>query len=99
MEEYVFLVICSGLFPFFIIVVETTLVLGLLSPSLITPVLIPLTIVQQENQDKLLEVAVAKAKEAGFVKDGDIVVLTAGMPLGVSGRTNMIRVVEVGKDL
>ncbi|MBR1892943.1 MAG: pyruvate kinase [Lachnospiraceae bacterium] len=60
---------------------------------------IPLTIVQQENQDKLLEVAVAKAKDAGFVKDGDIVVLTAGMPLGVSGRTNMIRVVEVGKDL
>ena len=60
---------------------------------------IPLKIEEQNDQDKLLETAVERAKKAGYVKDGDIVVLTAGMPLGVSGRTNMIRVVEVGKDL
>ena len=29
------------------------------------------------------------------IKKGDKVVITAGVPLGVSGNTNMIRVVEV----
>ena len=29
------------------------------------------------------------------IKKGDKVVVTAGVPLGVSGNTNMIRVVEV----
>ena len=29
------------------------------------------------------------------VKKGDTVVITAGVPLGISGKTNMIRVVEV----
>ena len=29
------------------------------------------------------------------VKKGDIVVITAGIPLGQTGKTNMIRVVEV----
>jgi pyruvate kinase len=39
--------------------------------------------------------AVAEAKNAGYVKEGDIVVITAGVPLGIAGKTNMIRVVEV----
>ena len=29
------------------------------------------------------------------IKKGDTVVLTAGVPLGVAGNTNMLRVVEV----
>ena len=37
-----------------------------------------------------------RRKEAGLVDKGDTVVLTAGVPLGISGNTNMIRVVEVG---
>ena len=36
-----------------------------------------------------------KAEKAGKIKKGDRVVVTAGVPLGVSGNTNMIRVVEV----
>ena len=36
-----------------------------------------------------------EAKKAGYVNSGDIVVITAGLPLGVAGRTNMIRVLEV----
>lgn len=43
----------------------------------------------------LFEEATRAAEKAGYIKKGDIVVLTAGVPLGISGRTNMIRVIEV----
>ena len=55
----------------------------------------PLVISEQPRPDLVFEAAVNKAKEAGIVKSGDRIVLTAGVPLGVSGKTNMIRVVEV----
>lgn len=55
----------------------------------------PLRIEEQETTNALFDKAVATAKEHGLVEKGDTVVLTAGVPLGVSGRTNMIRVVEV----
>lgn len=55
----------------------------------------PLLIEEEENTDKLFEVAVKASLEAGLIQPGDRVVLTAGMPLGVAGNTNMIRVLEV----
>ena len=44
----------------------------------------------------LMDEATAEAKQAGFVKKGEAVVFSAGMPLQVSGTTNLIvvRVVE-----
>ena len=41
----------------------------------------------------------AKAKSAGLVQDGDLVVVTAGVPVGISGTTNMIKVHMVGDSL
>lgn len=55
----------------------------------------PIWIARESSADDLFEEAVRVAEEAGYIKKGDTVVLTAGVPLGVSGRTNMIRVVEV----
>lgn len=55
----------------------------------------PLWIARESTTDDLFDVAVHAAEEAGYIKNGDKAVLTAGVPLGVSGRTNMIRVVEV----
>lgn len=55
----------------------------------------PLWIARESTTDDLFDVAVHAAEEAGYIKKGDKAVLTAGVPLGVSGRTNMIRVVEV----
>ena len=55
----------------------------------------PLLIRQEETSERLFEAAVEASLKAGFIKSGDRVVLTAGVPLGVSGNTNMIRVVEV----
>ena len=55
----------------------------------------PVIIRQEPTADLLFEEAINTAKLAGYVKPGDKVVLTAGIPLGVSGKTNMIRVIEV----
>lgn len=55
----------------------------------------PLSIQKEDTADALFADAVAEAKKAGYVKSGDVVVITAGVPLGVAGKTNMIHVVEV----
>lgn len=55
----------------------------------------PLMLKKENNAEDLFSDAVTEAKKAGYVKTGDTVVITAGVPLGVAGRTNMIRVVEV----
>ena len=39
------------------------------------------------------------AQKAGLIKAGDVVVLTAGLPVGVPGTTNMIKVHLVGSSL
>lgn len=55
----------------------------------------PLLINKEDDTETLFEAAVEASKKAGYIKEGDRVVLTAGVPLKISGRTNMIRVVEV----
>ena len=35
--------------------------------------------------------------EAGYVEEGDLVVITAGIPVGLAGTTNMIKVHTIGK--
>ena len=55
----------------------------------------PLQIGEEENADLLFESAVDASKRAGLIKTGDTVVLAAGLPLGISGNTNTIRVMEV----
>lgn len=54
----------------------------------------PLLLEKSETADELFANAVKKALAAGLVNKGDKVVITAGVPLGIAGMTNMIRVVE-----
>lgn len=56
---------------------------------------VPMLIPQEDNADMLFDAAISAAEKRGFVEKGDMVVLTAGLPLGISGNTNMIRVMEV----
>jgi len=56
----------------------------------------PLLLRKADTEAELFKNAIAEAKKTGNIKTGDLVVVTAGLPLGVSGNTNMIRVVEVG---
>lgn len=55
----------------------------------------PLHIRQEDTADELFREAISSAKNAGLLKAGDKVVLTAGVPLGIPGRTNMIRIEEI----
>lgn len=57
---------------------------------------IPLMIGEETNTDDLFEHAVDAAVKEGIVKDGELVVLTAGVPLGMSGTTNLMKVHVVG---
>jgi pyruvate kinase len=54
---------------------------------------------EQENTDKLFEHAVERASSTGLVKHGEVVVITAGVPIGVSGTTNTLKVHIVGNVL
>jgi pyruvate kinase len=55
----------------------------------------PIVIDEETNTDVLFAKAVAAAKENGIVEDGDLVVITAGVPLGISGMTNMMKVERI----
>ena len=55
----------------------------------------PLNIPQEDREEMLFDAAIDAAKKAGYVEKGDNIVLTAGVPLGVAGNTNMTRVIEV----
>ena len=56
----------------------------------------PVMIEESDTTDALFERAVEAAQKHGYVKQGDITVITAGVPLGVSGTTNMLKVQVVG---
>ncbi len=49
-----------------------------------------------ESSEELLTMAVDEVYESKYVNYGDLVVITAGLPLGVPGTTNMLKVQMVG---
>ncbi len=51
------------------------------------------------NAETMVAHGLAAALEKGIVKDGDSVIITAGVPLGIAGRTNMVQVLTVGESL
>lgn len=55
----------------------------------------PAVIDEMTTTDDLLNEAVKKSVEYGFIKPGDTVVLTCGVPLGISGTTNLLKVTVV----
>lgn len=54
---------------------------------------------KSSDTDEIIEVSIASAMEKGYVKEGDLIVITAGVPVGVSGTTNLIKVHTIGKVL
>lgn len=57
---------------------------------------LPLKIEEEKNTDELFEHAALAAEKAGYVSAGELTVITAGVPLGISGTTNIIKVHVVG---
>lgn len=58
---------------------------------------VPLIIPEYQNTRDLFNSAVAAANKEGYVKDGEIVVLTAGVPIGITGTTNILKVHIAGE--
>ena len=58
---------------------------------------IPFIIDEKTNTDDLFAAAVEAAESHRLVEDGDLVAITAGVPLGVSGTTNLMKVEKIGK--
>ncbi len=58
---------------------------------------VPVVSRNQVNNDDLLKHAAFCAKQTGLVENGDVVVITAGLPLGVTGSTNLLKVHIVGE--
>ncbi|BDG61025.1 pyruvate kinase [Caldinitratiruptor microaerophilus] len=51
------------------------------------------------STDTMMDRAIEGALESGLVRGGDLVVITAGVPLGIQGTTNLIRVETVAEVL
>lgn len=54
---------------------------------------------KSENTDEVIDMSIHSAMMKGYVKEGDLIVITAGIPVGVSGTTNLIKVHTIGKVL
>jgi pyruvate kinase len=54
---------------------------------------------EASNAEEAVEAAMYAALEEGFVSEGDLVVITAGVPVGIPGTTNMVQVYTIGQIL
>ncbi len=59
------------------------------------PIIMPFV----RSTDEMIEGSVEVAKREGLIQDGEIAVVTAGVPAGIAGTTNMIKVHLVGNSL
>lgn len=57
----------------------------------------PLHIREEQDTFELFDHSVKEAMDKGYVKEGDLTVITAGVPLGVSGNSNLVKVQIAGE--
>ncbi len=57
---------------------------------------VPVISERRNNSDELFDHAVECAQKTNIVKNGDLVVITGGAPIGISGTTNIMKVHLVG---
>jgi len=55
----------------------------------------PMLIEEKNDAEELFAHAIDRAEDANLLEEGDTVIITAGIPLGISGTTNMIKTVYV----
>jgi pyruvate kinase len=59
----------------------------------------PYLVREVRTTDEMFELGMNKALESGAVKNGDVVVITGGTPVGMSGTTNTLKVQNIGRIL
>ena len=57
----------------------------------------PLQAARSSTTDEMMDNAISAALDHGLIKDGDLVTITAGTPVGIPGTTNLIKIDVVGK--
>ena len=59
----------------------------------------PIVAERPATTDEMFELAANKAVDLGFAKEGDLILVTAGVPVGESGTTNMMKLQLIGSKL
>jgi pyruvate kinase len=59
----------------------------------------PVIVTETDGTDEMFREAVAKCIMKGLISTGDLVIITAGVPVGVPGTTNLLKVHIVGEIL
>ncbi|MGY3750708.1 pyruvate kinase [Vagococcus acidifermentans] len=59
----------------------------------------PSVISKPESTDDMFNEATRLAKSTGFAKDGDLIIITAGVPVGEKGTTNLMKIQLIGSKL
>ncbi|QSX07139.1 pyruvate kinase [Sedimentibacter sp. zth1] len=52
----------------------------------------PIKTKTMKTTDEVIELSVNRALEEGYIENGDLVIITAGVPVGVSGSTNLLKI-------
>lgn len=56
----------------------------------------PIVGARVESTDEVLDIAVVEALKHGLIKHGDLVIITAGVPVGEAGTTNLMKLRVIG---
>ena len=59
----------------------------------------PVKVLNFKDTDNLIDASMEVAVKKGFLKSGDLVVLTAGVPTGIAGSTNLLKIESVSEIL
>ncbi|WP_047999777.1 pyruvate kinase [Lactiplantibacillus herbarum] len=59
----------------------------------------PVVAEKPETTDDMFDLASSKAVELGFAKEGDLILITAGVPVGERGTTNIMKIQLIGSKL
>ena len=57
----------------------------------------PLLAARSSTTDEMMDNAISTAVDHNLIEEGDLVTITAGTPVGISGTTNLIKIDVVGK--
>jgi pyruvate kinase len=57
----------------------------------------PILVEQFQTIDQMIAVVVKSAQEAGLIVDDDLIVIIGGVPFGIGGQTNFLKVLHVGE--
>lgn len=59
----------------------------------------PIVTEKPANTDEMFDLAAGKAVETGLAREGDLILITAGVPVGERGTTNLMKVQLIGSKL